>query len=171
MATAEVSINELPVINEINRGDFLIVQTPNATRRLDFIDFVVGLENTTFQNTIEETTANVTSLSDSINAVNIKTNELSTFAVGEILSLTTDTEHLSTTLTNTITSIDSLSARVENNDNSINILSNNINTLSGVFFEPTGAWPDGNTLDDKEATHTLPITINGVNYVFLLSAV
>ena len=43
MASSEVSISQLPVVNSINKGDFLIVQTPNATNRLDFENFVVGL--------------------------------------------------------------------------------------------------------------------------------
>ena len=51
MSSVEVSINQLPVINQVTEGDFLIIQTPNATNRLNFSDFVVGLDNTTFKNT------------------------------------------------------------------------------------------------------------------------
>lgn len=63
MASVEVSINQLPVTNQITDGDFLIVQTPNATNRLDFSDFVIGLDNTTFKNTIETNTTDIEALS------------------------------------------------------------------------------------------------------------
>ena len=36
MASSEVSINQLPVVNAVNNGDFLIVQTPNATNHVDY---------------------------------------------------------------------------------------------------------------------------------------
>ena len=63
MSSVEVSINQLPVINQVTSSDFLIIQTPNATNRLNFSDFVVGLDNTTFKNTIETNTTNIESLS------------------------------------------------------------------------------------------------------------
>ncbi len=63
MASSEVSINQLPVVNQVVDGDFLIVQTPNATNRLNFSDFVVGLANTSFSTTIAQNTTNITALS------------------------------------------------------------------------------------------------------------
>lgn len=66
MASVEVSINQLPVTNQVTDGDFLIVQTPNATNRLDFSDFVIGLDNTTFKNTIETNTTDIEALSSTL---------------------------------------------------------------------------------------------------------
>ena len=66
MSSVEVSINQLPVINQVTEGDFLIIQTPNATNRLNFSDFVVGLDNTTFKNTIETNTTGIESLSSTL---------------------------------------------------------------------------------------------------------
>ena len=63
MSSLEVSINQLPAVNQVKDGDFFIVQTPNVTSKLDFADFVIGLENTTFQSTIEDNTANIATLS------------------------------------------------------------------------------------------------------------
>lgn len=63
MASTEVSINQLPTITNIEAGNFVIVQTENATNKLDFKDFVVGLENTTFANTLSTATTNVDVLS------------------------------------------------------------------------------------------------------------
>ena len=63
MASTEISIKQLPTANSIEDGNFIIIQTENSTNKLDFKDFVVGLENTTFQNTIETNTTAVESLS------------------------------------------------------------------------------------------------------------
>lgn len=47
-----VNIKELPVINDINNGDFLIVETPDGTNIIDYQDFFITLQNTTFESTI-----------------------------------------------------------------------------------------------------------------------
>lgn len=59
MASTEISIKQLPTISSIETGNSLIVQTDNATNKLDFKDFVIGLENTTFANTINTLTTRV----------------------------------------------------------------------------------------------------------------
>lgn len=67
MASTDVSINQLPETNQVSNGDFIILQTPNATNRLNFSNFVVGLENTTFGSTIELHTAQIAELSAALN--------------------------------------------------------------------------------------------------------
>jgi len=47
-----VNIKELPSINDINNGDFLIVETPDGTNIIDYQDFFITLQNTTFESTI-----------------------------------------------------------------------------------------------------------------------
>ena len=63
MSSQEISIKQLPLIDEINTGDLLVVQTPNATSTLDFDNFVIGLENTSFSPTISAHTADINALS------------------------------------------------------------------------------------------------------------
>ena len=70
MASSEVSISQLPVVNSVNKGDFLIIQTPNATNRLDFENFVVGLDNTSFSSTIEQHTTDILALSARVPSTN-----------------------------------------------------------------------------------------------------
>jgi len=125
MASVEISINQLPATNQIADGDFLIVQTPNATNRLNFSDFVVGLDNTTFKNTIETNTTDIDALSSNV---------------------------------------ETLSSNIETNTTDIDALSSNVETLSGTFYSNT---PDINA---GQSTHSIPITINGVNYAIMLSA-
>lgn len=62
MASTEISIKQLPTISSIETGNSLIVQTDNATNKLDFKDFVIGLENTTFANTINTLTTRVNAI-------------------------------------------------------------------------------------------------------------
>jgi len=58
MASTEKSIDQLPTITSIESGNFVIVQTENATNKLDFKDFVIGLENTTFASVLSGLSTN-----------------------------------------------------------------------------------------------------------------
>ena len=66
MASTEVSIKQLPTISSIESGNFIIVQTENSTNKLDFKDFVIGLENTTFANTVNSSTTDVDELTTDV---------------------------------------------------------------------------------------------------------
>ena len=66
MASTEKSIKQLPTISSIESGNFLVVQTENATNKLDFKDFVIGFENITFANTINNNTTNIEALSSTL---------------------------------------------------------------------------------------------------------
>lgn len=58
-----LNIKELPEINDIIGGDYLIVETPNATSILDFANFTITLDNTTFGDVITTNTSNIATLS------------------------------------------------------------------------------------------------------------
>ena len=49
----------LPQITEINNDDLILVQTENSTNTLKFSNFIVGLENTTFETTINNNRTDV----------------------------------------------------------------------------------------------------------------
>ncbi len=59
----QVSIKQLPQVTEINTGDLLLVQTPNATNTLLFENFIIGLDNTTFSSTISGHTTDINAIS------------------------------------------------------------------------------------------------------------
>ena len=42
------NIKDLPSVDQILDGDFLVVENPNGTSKIDFKDFVVGPNNTSF---------------------------------------------------------------------------------------------------------------------------
>ena len=67
MSTTNIGINQLPVTNEIVNGDYLIIDNGTETRRLDFKDFIVGLENVTFASTISSNSSDISTLSAAVN--------------------------------------------------------------------------------------------------------
>ena len=66
MSTEKISLQQLPVISEVNNGDLILIQTATSTNTLDFKDFVIGLENTTFASTISSHTTEIDSISSII---------------------------------------------------------------------------------------------------------
>lgn len=124
MSSVEVSINQLPVINQVTEGDFLIIQTPNATNRLNFSDFVVGLDNTTFKNTIETNTTNIEILSANSDPVNLS--PLS----AAVIENTTNIETLSTQ----VLGLETLSGTFVETLSVINLSADNL-TLNGELFK------------------------------------
>lgn len=58
-----VNIKELPVISDVNNGDFLIVETDVGTSIIDFQDFLITLDNTTFKYTFNNLQTTVQALS------------------------------------------------------------------------------------------------------------
>jgi hypothetical protein len=71
-----INIKELPVINDINNGDFLIVETPDGTNIIDYQDFFITLENTTFESTITNLQTDTQTLSTNLSALTTSYNEL-----------------------------------------------------------------------------------------------
>lgn len=71
MATNSVGINikQLPQINTVQSGDFLIVETPEGTGIIDYKDVVIDLEQTAFQPTIESLVTGVVALSSNFNTL------------------------------------------------------------------------------------------------------
>lgn len=63
MSTTNISINQLPITDEIVNGDYLIVDNGIETKRVDFKDFIVGLDNVTFASTISSNSSDISSLS------------------------------------------------------------------------------------------------------------
>lgn len=124
MSSVEVSINQLPVINQVTEGDFLIIQTPNATNRLNFSDFVVGLDNTTFKNTIETNTTNIEILSANLDPVNLA--PLS----AAVVENATNIETLSTQ----VLGLETLSGTFVETLSVINLSADNL-TLNGELFK------------------------------------
>lgn len=103
-----VNIKKLPVINDINNGDFIIVETPEGTNILDFRNFLITLDNTTFAPTFlnYNTRINTISANLSLSAADLYT------------TTSTHTENI-LTLNNQVTSL-SASVSIINNSSPTN---------------------------------------------------
>lgn len=64
-----VNIKGLPRVEEIVEGNLLIVENEQGTNTLDFVNFVIGPNNTSFYNEISNLSAAVVSLSASATAL------------------------------------------------------------------------------------------------------
>ena len=82
------NVKELPQLEEIVDGNYLIVENNQGTYIIDFVDFVVGPNNVSFYSTVESLCSKQASLSATVNtqlqtlstnvlsAVNLKVNAL-----------------------------------------------------------------------------------------------
>lgn len=58
-----VNIKELPLVNEVQAGDFFIVETTQGTNIIDFSNIIIPPENTTFYGEIQQLQTDVGGLS------------------------------------------------------------------------------------------------------------
>ena len=86
MSNEKISLKQLPIISEINNGDLILVETAAATNTLDFKDFVIGLENTTFASTISSHATEIDSISSIIEDQFFINNNLNTNGPDLLLS-------------------------------------------------------------------------------------
>ena len=62
------NVKELPQLEEIVDGNYLIVENDQGTYILDFVDFVVGPNNVSFYSTVESLCSKQASLSATVNS-------------------------------------------------------------------------------------------------------
>ena len=83
--TTYTNILDLPQVVSIDNGDFLIVETSSGTSILDFQDFIIPLDNTTFGGTITALQVSVNSLYTTVCAISSLTVEQLSANLGEII--------------------------------------------------------------------------------------
>ena len=141
---SSISINQLPQVNEVNAGDLFLIQTPTASNTLKFEDLIIGLENTTFANTISTFNTEIEILSADVSSLSAKVD--------------TNTADIATNTANLLLSaavIDVNAANIATLQNGVIDTTTTPTSINGAF---TGA-------------QGVPITIAGVSYYIMLSAV
>lgn len=169
--STQISIKQLPQITEINNGNLLLVQQDDSTNTLDYKNFVIGLDNTTFGTTITQHSTDISVLSSTT---------IPTFSANMMTKFTALSANLGTNILKNATDNDSLSSDVTALSANLgaNVIRNATRTtsLSSILFNgnaapsnigPTGAFTDATPLTGLAG---LPITIAGTNYNILLSA-
>lgn len=84
-----LNIKELPEINDVINGDFMIIETPSGTSIIDYQNFLVTLDNTTFGDLITQNTTDIATLSTSFST-------LSSELTADIASLSATTARTNT---------------------------------------------------------------------------
>ena len=103
------NIKELPETFSVSDGDLLLIETEEGTNIMDFANFVIGLDNTTFGTTITQHTTDIDSLSSNFvslsNQVNTDMSDLSASVVGSttkaLITLSGDNEFSALTVAST----------------------------------------------------------------------
>ena len=68
------NVRELPEVFSVAAGDLLLIETENGTNILDFENFVIGIDNTTFGSTLSTNTTDIASLSSSFDTLSSSVN-------------------------------------------------------------------------------------------------
>jgi hypothetical protein len=150
--STQISIKQLPQITEINSGNLILVQSANATNTLDFKNFVIGLDNTTFGTTITQHSTDITVLSGTT---------IPTFSANIMTKLTADVTALSANLGTNI-----LKNKTQNNSLSSILFNGNANPTAVLPMSADGTGHGRQVIN----LFGLPIDINGTTYNILISA-
>ena len=80
------NVKELPETFAVAAGDLLLIETDDGTNIMDFANFVIGLDNTTFGTTITQHSTDIDTLSSDVTTLSSKVDEdiatLSAAAIG-----------------------------------------------------------------------------------------
>jgi hypothetical protein len=115
-----VNIKNLPIVTDINKGDFLIVETSEGTNILDFRNFLITLDNTTFAPTFLDYNTRINTVSADLNTIN---NTLSTSINSSFNLLSTAIKELSSQVV-----LDSTFATISSDGTTVEVLkSSNVN--------------------------------------------
>ena len=84
-----LNIKELPEINDVINGDFMIIETSTGTSIIDYQNFLITLDNTTFGDQVVQNSTDILTLSSSFNT-------LSSELTADIASLSATTARTNT---------------------------------------------------------------------------
>ena len=67
-----VNVNDIPVIEEIKSGDYVVVESTDGTGIIDYKDFIIGTDNITFASSISSNNTNNQTVSADLIALSAK---------------------------------------------------------------------------------------------------
>ena len=105
------NIKDLPQLEQILPGNFLIVENPTGTNKLDFDDFVIGPRNTSFANQVFNDVTTLSTYAISLSSYD-----------GQIVSMVRSASALNQTFIRVLsTRIEVLSAAIDKANSDINL--------------------------------------------------
>lgn len=143
-----VNIKELPQLDQVQPGDLLIVETDTGTNVIDFSNFILPPENTTFYGELENITSELIGLSG----------DITTATLGFLLTASELTTSLTNTISNVTTQIQNFSATYFDN------LVTGAITFNGTSTE-TSAGVNCTAVRNSHGNYTIVFTgnVNAVN--------
>ena len=69
------NVKELPETFSVTVGDLLLIETDEGTNIMDFANFVIGLDNTTFGTTITQHSTDIAALSSDVETLSSKVDD------------------------------------------------------------------------------------------------
>jgi hypothetical protein len=64
-----VNINELPIVEEIKSGSYVLVETTDGTGIIDYKNFIIGTDNITFSDLLSTQDAQILALSAQVQSL------------------------------------------------------------------------------------------------------
>ena len=108
------NVKELPETFAVAAGDLLLIETDDGTNIMDFANFVIGLDNTTFGTTITQHSTDIATLSSDVTVLKADVTTIESSVAASISAFKTDL------IGNTTKAIISLSAQDVNGPRLIN---------------------------------------------------
>lgn len=65
---AKINIKDLPQIQQISNGDYLIVESNDGTYILDYENLILGVENTAITSAVQQNTTDISTISGSVDS-------------------------------------------------------------------------------------------------------
>ena len=62
----DINILDLPVVENVAAGDYLVLETPDGTSIIDYENFIIGLENTTLSVTVSAISNDVVAINENL---------------------------------------------------------------------------------------------------------
>lgn len=134
-----VNILDLGTISQVNDGDYLIVETPNGTRIIDFKDFIVPNKNLPLTTTVDLNTTQILSTNDTVTTLGTNVNTQVSNLSSVILSVSaqaigessTNQIEFNTKINGLSASIDSLTPKFDET------MTNTLSTVDKIIYVGT----------------------------------
>ena len=146
---AYMNIKELPEITDIISGDFLIVETPTATSILDYDNFVITLDNTTFGDTIINNTTNIAAVSSDVI-------DLENTLTANVASLSSQDLNTNSRVSNLSSQVSILSSQVTETNLQVLALSSQTNLQILALSSQTTSLSTSTARNNTFVTFSLP---------------
>tara|TARA_B100000676_G_C17807565_1_gene695640 strand:- start:129 stop:767 length:639 start_codon:yes stop_codon:yes gene_type:complete len=123
----KVNIDDLPINSDVSTTDYFLVQGPDHTFRIKFGDIIIGKENTTFGQEINELYSRVGALEKTTTATEEKITD-STTVDNKISTVTSQIGALDAKLTAKINNVSDAAADASAMQNQLNKMNTDLNT-------------------------------------------